>query len=139
MSQEQKIILVVDDEQDLRMIITRLLKLRSHKVIEAESGTKALEILRSGEKIDLLFLDVMMPEMDGYQLLAKMHEEGMNKDRHTVMLTALNGYPNIMKGYNVGADYYITKPFKNDTLLNIVDYLIGDLTPEEKQNLELLL
>ena len=42
-----------------------------------------------------------------------------------------------MKGYDVGADYYITKPFQSQTLLNIVDYLIGDLTPEQKQELEL--
>lgn len=55
------------------------------------------------------------------------------------VLTGLRALPDVMKGYNVGAHYYITKPFKDETLLNVVEYLIGDLPPEEKRRRELLL
>ena len=134
---DPKTVLIVDDESGIRTLISRVLKDHNFQLLQAENGPKALEILEGGQKIDLILLDVMMPEMDGYEVLKKMAEQGLNKDLHVIMLTGLKASPNVMKGYDVGADYYITKPFQSQTLLNIVDYLIGDLTPERKQELEL--
>ena len=135
---DPKTVLIVDDESSTRVIISRVLKDRNFQLLQAENGQKALEILEGGQKVDLVLMDVMMPEMDGYEVLNKMAEKGLNKDVSVIMLTGLGTYPNVMKGYNVGADCYITKPFQHQTLLNVVDYLIGDLTPEEKRKLELL-
>ena len=134
---DPKTVLVVDDESAVRRLISRVLKDRNFQVLQAENGQKALEIFEGGRKVDLVVLDVMMPEMDGYEVLNKMSEKGFERDVYVIMLTALNTYPSVMKGHNEGAAYYITKPFQNQTLLNIVDYLIGNLTPEEKQKLEL--
>ena len=75
---------------------------------------RPLRFLKEGKKIDLILLDVMMPEMDGYEVLKRMAEQGLNKDLHVIMLTGLKASPNVMKGYDVGADYYITKPFQSE-------------------------
>ena len=135
---DPKTVLIVDDERGIRKLIARVLEGRNFELLQAENGRKALEVLEGGKKVDLILLDVTMPEMDGYELLNTMAKKGLNKDVHVIMLTSLDTYPDVMKGYNVGADYYITKPFKEETLLNIVDYLLGDLTPQERQKVELL-
>ena len=134
-----KTVLIVDDESGMRALISRLLRDRNFQLLQAENGQQALELLGGGQHVDLMLLDVMMPEMNGYELLHTMEQEGLNKDVFVIMLTALKALPDVMKGYNVGAHYYITKPFTEKTLLNIVDYLIGDIPPEEKSRLELLL
>ena len=135
---DPKTILIVDDESSTRVIISRVLKDRNFQLLQAENGQKALEILEGGQKIDLILLDVTMPGMNGYEVLSKMAEKGLNKDLYVIMLSGLTTSPDIMKGYNVGAHYYITKPFQGQTLINIVEYLIGDLSPEEKHRRELL-
>jgi len=134
---KNKSVLIVDDEQDLCRTIARLLESRGYRVTAAENGKAALQILQDGLAPDLTVLDVMMPEMDGYETLAAMQARGLSVP--VIMLTAKSTSADIMKGYRVGADYYITKPFQNATLLNIVDYLIGDLSDAEKEKLEHLL
>jgi DNA-binding response OmpR family regulator len=133
-----KTVLIVDDESGMRKLIARVLKNHNFHLLQAENGPKALEILDGWKKIDLLLLDVMMPDMNGYEVLNKMAEKGIDKDIFVIMLSGLKARQDIVKGYNVGAHYYITKPFKEETLLNIVEYLIGDLPPEERRRRESL-
>jgi twitching motility two-component system response regulator PilG len=134
-----KIVLVVDDEEHMRTIGSRLMEARGHKVINAENGRQALDILRSGVRPDLVILDVRMPVLDGFETLSEIRTGLGLTSLLVVMLTGQSSDEDVMKGYGVGADYYLTKPFKLEQLGRIADYLIGDLTPEERAKLELLI
>ncbi len=138
-ARQPKRVLVVDDEEDVRTIVSRLVGARGYEVITAETGKQAVDLLASGTKPDLVVLDVRMPEMDGLQALVKIRKELGLKDLPIVLLTAQTSDQDVLKGYGVGADYYITKPLKFEQLRNVVDFLIGDLTDEERRRLETLL
>ena len=129
-----KRILAVDDESDIRMIIQAVLAGKGYEVDTAVDGEDALVKLNQG-KYDLVVLDIMMPKLDGYGVLKEIRERGLG-DMPVVMLTAKSTDKDVWKGYEEGITYYITKPFENVRLANIVDYIIGDLTPEERRRLE---
>src|ERR1041385_6053265 len=133
---KQKTILVVDDEENMRVISSRLMEGHGHRALTAENGQKAIDILKSGESVDLVILDVRMPVLDGFQTLFKIRKDLGLASLPVILLTAQSSDEDLMTGYGVGADYYLTKPFKFDQLVNIVDYLIGDLTPDERARLE---
>jgi two-component system alkaline phosphatase synthesis response regulator PhoP len=80
----------------------------------------------------------MMPVLDGLSTLKEIrkHKRG---DVPVIMQTSLSTGEHLMTGYQAGVDYYLTKPFKPSALRNIVDYLIGDLPPQEKSRLEELI
>jgi two-component system, OmpR family, alkaline phosphatase synthesis response regulator PhoP len=138
MAAGEKTVLVVDDEDSLRNLAVKLIETRGYKTVTASSGTEALEILRRGVRVDLVVLDVVMPGLSGLQTLEEIRKLG-RKDLFVVLLTAQSKDEDILGGYRQGADCYITKPLQPAALLNIVDYLIGDLSPEEKAKLEPLL
>jgi len=129
-----KRILAVDDESDIRMIIEAVLTSKGYEVETAVDGEDALMKLNQG-KFNLVILDIMMPKLDGYGTLKAIRERGLN-ELPVVMLTAKSTDKDVWKGYEEGVTYYITKPFENTRLANIIDYLIGDLTPQEKARLE---
>ena len=137
MAAQEKTVLVVDDEEALRTLAAKLIERRGHKVLTAGSGTEALGLFADGAKIDLVVLDVMMPGLDGLQTLEALRERGHQLP--VLLLTAQSGDDDILGGYKRGADCYLTKPLKPASLLNVVDYLIGDLSPEERARLEPLL
>src|SRR5690349_15953543 len=93
----KRTVLVVDDADDIRTIITVLIQGRGHHVVPAENGKQALQALENGGKVDLILLDVMMPEMDGFETLYRMRERGVNIP--VVMLTARSADADIIKGY----------------------------------------
>jgi CheY-like chemotaxis protein len=138
-SESKRAVLVVDDEENIRAITARLLSKRGHDVRTAETGIEALELLRAGLDPALVILDVRMPELDGFATLERMRTELGLTDLPVVMLTAQASEADMLNGYGAGADYYLTKPLQFDRLLNIVDYLIGDLTAEQRARLEPLL
>ena len=133
----QKTVLVVDDDHHIRTISMKLIEKRGHRVVPAESGVQALDVLAT-TKVDLVILDVMMPVMDGFTALAEMRKRG-HTNIPVVMLTAASSDEQVLTGYQSGADYYLTKPIRAQGLLNIVDFLIGDLSPEERAKLEALI
>jgi len=137
MASTEKTVLVVDDEESVRAVAAKLIEKRGHAVLVASNGSQALELLRSGRRIDLLVLDVVMPELDGLQTLEQIRAG--HHDVPVILLTAQTKDEDVLGGYRRGADYYVTKPLKPAELLNIVDYLIGDLPPEQKARLEALL
>ena len=128
-----KTVLIVDDEESLRALATALIAKRGHRTLTASNGHEALEVLRNGA-VDLVVLDVVMPGMGGLETLAEMRTLGYAVP--VVLLTARATDEDLIGGYEKGADYYITKPLKPSALLNIVDFLIGDLSPEERARLE---
>jgi CheY-like chemotaxis protein len=128
-------VLVVDDEASVRQMLSRLLESCGYRVLTAANGREALQVFNTQGPVDLLVLDVMMPEMDGYEALARLKKLA-DPAPHVVMLTAQQQDGEILKGYQAGADYYVTKPLKTGQLLNIVNYLIGDLSAAERARLE---
>src|SRR5215471_17790561 len=115
---EQKL-LIVDDEAHIRMLIQQALQELEDDDIEffsAENGETALEIIQK-EKPQLVFLDVMMPKMNGMEVCRRVKKElGLN-DVYIVLLTAKGQELDRQKGQEVGADVYMTKPFDPEVLL----------------------
>lgn len=106
-------VLVVEDERDLNNIITKYLKKNNFNIDNVFDGEKALDYLNSAE-YDLVILDVMMPKINGYEVLKKMRKE--NNDTPVLMLTAKDGIDDKVKGLDLGADDYLIKPFDFDEL-----------------------
>jgi DNA-binding response OmpR family regulator len=129
-----KRVLAVDDETDIRMVVESLLKSSGYEVDTACDGEEAMMKYDHG-RYDLVVLDIMMPKRDGYEVLKEIRSRGLQR-APVIMLTAKATDKDVWKGYEEGATYYITKPFVNQTFLNIVNYLIGDLPPHEKEKLE---
>ena len=129
-----KRVLVVDDESDIRMIIEAVIVSKGYEVDTAFDGEDALVKLNQN-KYDLVILDIMMPKLDGFGVLKEIRQRGL-ASLPVVMLTAKSTDKDVWKGYEEGVTYYITKPFENVRLANIADYLIGDLTPQERARLE---
>ncbi|MEQ6388177.1 response regulator transcription factor [Bacillaceae bacterium S4-13-58] len=103
-----KRVLVVDDEQQIRETISNFLVKEGYSVFEAENGDAALRCLKD-QKLDIILLDIMMPETDGYQVLREIR--AYSKHLPVIMLTAKTDELDKLLGLELGADDYITKPF----------------------------
>lgn len=113
-------ILIVDDEDHLRMLIEQTLEELEDEGVElltATNGAEALEMIVE-EKPDLVFLDVMMPKMNGLEVCQKVKQELKIQNIYIIILTAKGQELDKQKGKDVDADIYMTKPFDPDDLLN---------------------
>lgn len=106
-------ILIVDDEEHIRELIRFYLDKEGFSVLEAENGEKALDILEN-EYIDLVIVDIMMPVMNGFDLVEEMKQF---KDIPVIMLTAKSQSADKLRGFSLGIDDYVTKPFDPNELL----------------------
>ena len=106
-------ILVVDDEKLIRDVIKEYLLKENFEVLEAENGEEAIDICNK-HAVDLMILDIMMPKMDGIQMTMKLRE---NHDFPVIMLSAKSEEVDKIMGLNIGADDYVTKPFRPLELL----------------------
>jgi adenylate cyclase len=109
-------ILVADDNRVNRLLLARGLEKQGHTVVFAENGREALELLRR-EPFDLLLLDVLMPELDGYGVLDELKGDPRLRDIPVVMTSALDELESVVKCVEMGAEDYLTKPI-NPVLLN---------------------
>ena len=120
-------ILIVDDEAHIRRLLERTLIDLEDEGVElliAEDGVMALETIRA-EKPALVFLDVMMPKMNGIDVCqAVKHDVGLSSVR-IVLLTAKGQEIDRQRGKEVGADFYMTKPFDPDELLDLARHIVG--------------
>lgn len=114
---ENKILLVDDDAKNLQVAMNIL---KNYNVIYAQSGEKALELLEKND-FDLILLDVIMPLMDGYHVCSKIKENEKTKNIPIVFLTVKDDEKDIVKGFDLGAVDYITKPFYSEVLLKRVE------------------
>jgi len=114
-------ILVVDDEQLIRKLVKDFLIKKNYEVTEAVNGREALEKFYADKDISLVILDVMMPEMDGWQVLRDIRE---NSKVPVIMLTAKAEEQDELLGFELGVDEYITKPFSPKILLARVDAIL---------------
>ena len=112
-------ILVVDDSATIRRSAETMLAKDGCEVITAENGFEALSKI-TRHKPDLIFVDIMMPRLDGYQTCAIIKNNAEFRDTPVVMLTSKDGLFDMARGRVVGSDQYLTKPFTREELLGAV-------------------
>jgi two-component system KDP operon response regulator KdpE len=110
------LVLVVDDEGAIVRLLRATLEADGFAVITADRGEQAIRLLNQ-ERPDLIVLDVMMPEMDGFETLRRIRSDSQVPTVPIIMLTARTGDVDKLKGFQSGADDYVTKPFNPDELL----------------------
>ncbi len=113
-------ILIVDDVARNIQVVANTLSPKGYKLLFSQSPIKALEIVK-GKQIDLILLDIMMPEMDGFNVCKEIKEIPDKKDIPIIFLTAKNDIDSITRGFQMGGVDYIIKPFNNDELQARVD------------------
>ncbi len=109
-------ILVVDDDSDNRSALCAMVHALGHSAVDFGSGQEALAFLHTTPSLDLILLDVMMPEMNGYELLTQLRALHGFGTIPVVMVSACDTDSQVLQGYQQGADYYITKPLTLDQL-----------------------
>ena len=114
-------ILVADDEQLIRKLIGDCLKKEGHTVLEAEDGEKAVELFKNNKDISLALLDIMMPEIDGWQVCKAIRE---TSGIPVILVSARSEDFDQIMGFESGADDYVTKPFSLAVLMRRVDTLL---------------
>nr|NIV39906.1 response regulator [Anaerolineae bacterium] len=118
-------ILIVEDDAEMVELMQNMLALVRCEVQVAYSGEEALAILHrevaAGREIDLILLDIMVPEMDGYELIARVKADSVLRNSSIIMTTALASTSNKTLGLGLGADDYLTKPFDPQELLARID------------------
>lgn len=114
-------ILVVDDESRMRKLVHDFLAKAGYRILEAEDGAQALDVFWANKDIALVILDVMMPKLDGYQVLKEIRSYSKVP---VVMLTARSEERDELKGFELGVDEYISKPFSPKILVARVQALL---------------
>ena len=110
MREAKQRILIADDSAMNRAILTEMLG-DGYEILEAENGLQAVSVMQSDENIDLLLLDIMMPEMDGFEVLAMMKKCHWIDDIPVIMISAENASSFVERAYDLGASDYISRPF----------------------------
>jgi len=118
-----KRILVVDDDENILSLERTILEQKGFDVTAAAGGAEALKLL-AGQVFDLVLLDVMMPEIDGFTVCRKIKEDPRLKDVPVIFLTAKGGGEALAEGFESGAVMYINKPFTANKLLTIVNTML---------------
>jgi two-component system, cell cycle response regulator len=126
-------ILVVDDDPMNRMLLTRDLEREGHRVATAEDGVRALEAL-GAEPFDIVLLDVLMPELDGYDTLARIERDEKLRHVPVIMVSALEDIESVVRCLEMGAADYLPKPFDPVLLRARIN---GCLTKKRLHDLEL--
>ena len=112
-------IMVIDDSKTIRRTAENLLTKAGCEVVTAEDGFEALSLV-ADHRPDLIFVDIMMPRLDGYQTCALIKNNSAYSDTPVVMLSSKDGLFDRAKGRLAGSDQYLTKPFSRDELLDAI-------------------
>ena len=115
-----KNILIVDDSATIRKLVGLTLKFKQYHVATANDGMEAWDMLQK-ENFDMVIIDILMPTMDGFQLLSKIKSDEKLKNIPSVLLTTEGDEANKQKGMELGADSYLVKPFQPQQLLAKVE------------------
>lgn len=118
-------IMVVDDEPDLLRLMEKLLKRRGYEVVSFSSGRKCLERVKS-YRPDLIFLDVMMPDVDGWEVCKTLKADPETKGIPVVVLTAAASQDSIQRGFKIaGCDAHLEKPIIREKLFGTIESFLG--------------
>ena len=127
-------ILVVDDEERMRKLLQDFLKMKDYEVLLAADGEEAIDIFFRKKDIALVILDVMMPKMDGWEVLKTIREHSKVP---VIMLTARSEESDELRGFDYGADEYIAKPFSPKILVARVEALLRRTGAQKEEVLEM--
>ena len=123
-----KKIMVVDDSPTERAFMENLLKKRGYEVTVVESGDVAVERAKNDQP-DLIFVDIMMPRLDGYQTCALIKKSSKHRETPVIMLSSKDSLFDRARGRMVGSDEYLTKPFTKESLLKAVEAHLTQRSP----------
>ena len=141
---DRRKILVVDDDPTMVKLINVNLKLNNYAVIEAISGEQALDIV-SKEPLDLVVLDIMMPGVDGWEVLKRIREDADTEELPVILVTAKTQDSDVIRGWELGADEYVIKPFNPLLLVEVIKMVLDrsyedrlERRKKQKEKLEVL-
>ena len=117
-----RLIVVADDEHDIADLLTMNLVVEGYRVETVYDGQAALDAVRSLHP-DYVLLDVMMPKLDGLEVLRALKEDEATRDIPVIMLTAKAGDDDVWAGWQAGASYYVTKPFDLEMIVRYLQHL----------------
>lgn len=120
----RKRILLADDEEDIKTVVTMFLESQGYEVVTAFDGLDTLEKVRS-EKPDLILLDIMMPVLDGYEVCKQLKEDEQTADIPIVILSAAAHAESVQRGLKAGAQDYIIKPFEPEKLREKIEQILA--------------
>ncbi len=121
----KKRVLLVDDDPDILKVNRILLEREGYDILTATGGEEALEMVKQGE-VDLMVLDIMMPDVDGFEVCQRLKEDDESFHTPVLMLTAKTELADKILGYFVGAADYLTKPYDKSVLLGKIRNLLGE-------------
>ena len=129
-------ILIVDDNESARRVTAHVLERHGFQVLTADDGPRALELVATHAPACIL-LDIMMPQMNGLEVLARLKENPATAAIPVILLTAKSQDQDVLTGYKEGAEYYITKPCLTHELLYGINLVLGrdtDLSSSERDD-----
>ena len=137
-------ILVVDDDPTMVKLINVNLKLNNYSVVEATSGEQALEVIEA-EGLDLVVLDIMMPGVDGWEVLKRIRSNPETQEMPVILVTAKTQDSDVIRGWELGADEYVIKPFNPLLLVEVIKMVLDrsyderlERRKKQKEKLEVL-
>jgi twitching motility two-component system response regulator PilG len=120
----KKRILIVEDEESLLKLESILLTSRGYEVVGATDGPAALDAV-ANRRPDLVLLDIMLPGMDGFEVCRQIKHDQLTRHIPVIMLTAKKSREDMARGEEVGADWYITKPFKSAMVIETIQRFLA--------------
>ncbi len=127
--------LIVEDDPDIRMGLREYFDMEGYEVETAEDGEVALEAMKNAEQCDVVLLDIMLPKKDGFEVLREAQEMGFSAP--VLVLTAKGEQEAKLKGFGLGADDYITKPFNVEELAARVKAILQRTMPPDKAPMDI--
>lgn len=121
---EIKKILVIEDDPEERLVLVQALKKSGYIVYAAPTGEEGLTMFKK-TKPDLVLLDVVLPGIDGWEVLKRIKSGPLSKKTPVVMITAKSEDMDKVKGYEIGADFYVTKPYNINKLLPVIRDIVS--------------
>jgi eukaryotic-like serine/threonine-protein kinase len=118
-------LLVVDDNEDNRDMLARRLRRRGFQVTTADSGANALDLISSGHIFDAVLLDVMMPDITGLEVLAKLRTRFNKEQLPVLMATARSDSEDVVEALRLGANDYVIKPINLDEVISALEVALG--------------
>ncbi|MCK4694198.1 MAG: response regulator [Candidatus Cloacimonetes bacterium] len=125
-------ILVVDDDQNIRRLVSFNLSLENHEIFVASNGKEGIQVALAKDP-DLILLDIMMPVMDGYKTCEWLKKNPRTKDIPIFMLSVKGQMTDLDNAFNAGADDYITKPFDVEKLNKTINYKLESFQERKKK------
>ena len=125
----QTTILVVDDDQSLRSMLSFLLASLGYSVVEAGDGVEALAVVEQNS-VTAILMDVLMPRMDGFEVCRRVKDDPATAHIPVVLVTSLTGHVQRRQGMEAGADEFVTKPVVVADLLSVLERVLPDGWPD---------